>query len=71
MERITLTIKDSNKLPFFKELIGQFDFIELEKSEIKPTNKLTKFAGIWPKNEATKMKADINKACERINEEDW
>ncbi len=71
MEKITLTIKDTNKLHFLKELLSQFDFVELEKKRISKKSNLNKFAGIWSKKEADKMKADISEACEQIHEEDW
>ena len=66
MEKITLTIKDDNKLKFFLELLKQFDFIEIQKSSSK-RKKATKHdlfasAGIWK---------DRNINAQEIREKAW
>ncbi len=49
MSRISLTIKDESKLEFIRELISQFDFVEITEAKKKQTKKNSFFdsAGIW------------------------
>lgn len=56
MERIVLNITDSRKLHFLLELLNQFDFIEIEKSNTPKETKNKKYdlfalAGIWQNRE--------------------
>ena len=44
MQRITLTVKDDNKMNFLLELLKQFEFIEVQKSEKKKKGKYDFFA---------------------------
>ncbi|MEQ9405020.1 MAG: hypothetical protein RIM99_15615 [Cyclobacteriaceae bacterium] len=49
MQRITLTVKDDNKMNFLLELLRQFEFIEVQKSEKKQKKEYNFFAsaGLW------------------------
>lgn len=49
MQKITLTIKDDNKLNFLLELLKQFDFIEIQKATEKKSARYNFFesAGLW------------------------
>jgi len=49
MQRITLTVKDDNKMNFLLELLRQFEFIEIQKSEKKKKKDYNFFAsaGLW------------------------
>ena len=49
MQRITLTVKDDNKVSFLLELLKQFEFIEIQKSEKKQKKDYNFFAsaGLW------------------------
>ena len=49
MQRITLTVKDDNKMNFLLELLRQFEFIEIHKSEKKQKKDYNFFAsaGLW------------------------
>ncbi|MCP4456964.1 MAG: hypothetical protein GY816_02895 [Cytophagales bacterium] len=49
MQRITLTVKDDNKIGFLLELLKQFEFIEVQESEKKKSKKYNFFAsaGLW------------------------
>lgn len=49
MKKITLTIKDDKKINFLMELLRQFDFIEIQKSEEKKNEDYDFFAsaGLW------------------------
>ncbi|MEQ8906157.1 hypothetical protein [Ekhidna sp.] len=49
MQRITLTVKDDNKVSFLLELLKQFEFIEIQKSEKKQKKGYNFFAsaGLW------------------------
>ena len=49
MQRITLTVKDDNKMNFLLELLRQFEFIEIQKSEKKQKKDYNFFAsaGLW------------------------
>lgn len=49
MQKITLTIKDDKKLSFLIELLKQFDFVEIKKSDREPDKKYNFFAsaGLW------------------------
>ena len=49
MQRITLTVKDDNKLNFLLELLKQFDFVEIQKATEKKSDEYDFFesAGLW------------------------
>lgn len=49
MEEIVLKIKDKSKLKFFKQLLEQFDFVELKKQKTVKHSDHSFFdsAGIW------------------------
>lgn len=49
MRRITLTVKDDNKLNFLLELLRQFDFVEVQKATKKKSGEYNFFesAGLW------------------------
>lgn len=49
MQRITLTVKDDKKLNFLLELLRQFDFVEIQKTTEKKSDKYDFFesAGLW------------------------
>ncbi len=54
MEQLILNIKDRSKLSFLKQLLKQFDFVEIEK--IVKTNKSVDYdffnsAGLWENRE--------------------
>lgn len=51
MEEITLKIKDRSKVKFLKQLLNQFDFVEMkkEKKEKKSTHTIFDSAGLWKK----------------------
>jgi len=53
MQRITLTVKDDNKMNFLLELLRQFEFIEIQKSEKKQKKAYDFFAsaGLWKERE--------------------
>lgn len=53
MQKITLTIKDDNKVNFLMELLKQFDFIEINKSGEKKDDDYNFFAsaGLWKNRE--------------------
>lgn len=53
MQKITLTIKDDDKVNFLMELLNQFDFIEIKKSEQKRDENYNFFAsaGLWKNRE--------------------
>lgn len=53
MQKITLTIKDDKKVDFLLELLKQFDFIEIKKSEQKRDEDYNFFAsaGLWKDRE--------------------
>lgn len=49
MQRITLTVKDDDKMSFLLELLRQFEFIEIQQS-VKEQKKGYNFfasAGLW------------------------
>ena len=49
MQRITLTVKDDNKMNFLLELLRQFEFVEIQQSEKKRQHDYNFFAsaGLW------------------------
>jgi len=49
MQRITLTVKDDNKMNFLLELLRQFEFIEIQESEKTQKKDYNFFdsAGLW------------------------
>jgi len=53
MQKIILTIKDDKKVNFLMELLKQFDFIEINKSEQKQVEDYNFFAsaGMWKNRE--------------------
>lgn len=53
MQKITLTIKDDKKVNFLMELLKQFDFIEINKTEPKQDENYNFFesAGMWKNRE--------------------
>lgn len=44
MERITLTVKDEKKMNFLLELLKQFEFVEIQKSDKKRDEKYNFFS---------------------------
>ena len=74
MQRITLTVKDDNKINFLLELLRQFEFIEIQKSDKKGNMKKQSFhdlLGVLSEEEATEMEKEIDASCEQIHEDDW
>lgn len=58
MEQLILNIKDRSKLSFLKQLLNQFDFVEIEKKVKKKKSTDYDFfnsAGLW---ENRKVNAD-------------
>ena len=49
MQKITLTIKDDNKIKFLLELLRQFDFVDIHKATETKEDGYNFFAsaGIW------------------------
>jgi hypothetical protein len=49
MQKITLTVKDEHKLNFLLELLKQFDFVEIQNTTEKKSDKHNFFnsAGLW------------------------
>ena len=53
MQKVTLTIKDDKKVNFLMELLKQFDFIEIKKSDKSRMKNYNFFAsaGMWKNRE--------------------
>jgi hypothetical protein len=47
MEKLVLKIKDKRKLRFLKNMLEQFDFVEIEEDERKITHSFFGSAGLW------------------------
>jgi len=50
MEKLTLNIKDKSRMHFLMELLGQFDFIEIEKKAPQRSSAAYDFfasSGLW------------------------
>lgn len=49
MEEIILKIKDRSKAKFLRQLLNQFDFVEMEKNkkEKKSSHSIFDSAGLW------------------------
>lgn len=64
MEEITLKIKDKSKLKFLKQLLNQFDFVEMkkEKKEKKSSHTIFDSAGLWK---------DRNLNSRQLRDEAW
>lgn len=64
MKKITLTIKDDKKINFLMELLKQFDFIEIQKSEQNQEADYDFFAsaGLWK---------DRNINAEQLRSQAW
>lgn len=61
MEEITLKIKDRSKLKFLKQLLNQFDFVEMKK-EKKSSHTIFDSAGLWK---------DRNLNSRQLRDEAW
>lgn len=57
MEEIILKIKDKKKVVFLKNLLSQFDFVEIEKKKSKKDSQQSIFnsAGLWAKREISEL----------------
>jgi len=61
-------------MSFLLELLRQFEFIEIQKSEKKLNMKKQSFhdlLGVLSEEEATEMENEIETSCEQIHDDDW